>query len=149
MLKLNGWQRLWVVLSIAYLPVIVIFATETWVDESRYSQTRVIDSLELVRDILQKENPSKILPNSYNLRFDFYKDLSDEDIIQALHRKYSDQADFSQVEREYRGNVENLPMENLKRVGVGSLVWLGPVVTVYVFGLAFVWIRNGFRGQRP
>jgi len=44
-LKLNGWQRLWVVLSILYLLAVIFVASLMWPNSSQEQLEVVLDSL--------------------------------------------------------------------------------------------------------
>lgn len=144
-LKLNGWQRLWVVLTIVYLLTVAWISSFTFPKASNYLSTRVYDSLDAVGHYLEKEQPGFRYEGGWATRTKYYADLPEEQIVPKLHEKYQGRVDFSPIETRYRQAIEGLAKEKLRFVGVAFLVWLTPVVAFYLLGWAAGWVLRGFK----
>lgn len=146
---LGGWQRLWVVATMLYLiPVAFFTTTGYWPDEKTYADTRLRKSIDATGKYMESITPGYLYEGSYTVREKYYKDLSDEQIIERLHTKFKDKVDLSEIDAEYQHRVNKLPEERLHVVGCALLWWLGPAVALYVLGAAIGWIFRGFRGER-
>jgi len=107
MKRLNGWQRLWVVLSIIYLLVVVGSTFALFPKASEVSNARVYDSINAVGRFREANEGSRF-QGAYTVRADDYFDLSDEQIIKRLHEKWGDKVDFTKIELEYKQKMQNL-----------------------------------------
>lgn len=146
---LSGWQRLWVVVTILYLlPVAFFTATDFWPKEQAYADTRLHKSIDAVGEYMESSTPGYSYEGSYTVRDKYYKDLSDEQIIERLHTKFKDKVDLSDIDAEYLHKVTNLPTERVHVLGYALLWWLGPAIGLYALGAAVGWVFRGFRGER-
>lgn len=146
--RLNGWQRLWVALSVIWLLVVAAFTIALWSSASDYEHRRLDDSIDAVGHYLERENPSYRYEGAWATRTK-YNDLSDDQLLARLHDEYKGKVDFQPIETEYRRKLDRLPTERAEAVGVALLVWFVPAAAVYALGLTVAWIRRGFRQANP
>ncbi len=144
MRKLNGWQRLWVVLSAIYLLAVGIVTTLVFMPkEELIKRAWAYDLIDVVRDhdtSLRSKTTGGILNQ--------YSDLSYDEIISRVQKKHSKPnmiAEYTVINKKYEDRLANLGKEKIKGVSIGFLFWLVPVILVYVLGLAAGWIYRGFR----
>ena len=142
---LNGWQRLWVLLSAIWLIIVGIFASTMIPKTSDYAAARLYDTIDAVGKHLEKENPEVHYEGAWATRTKYYADLKDDEILDKLYSKYKDSVDFTPVEREYRHKMDGLRTEQFKTVGISFLVWVIPSLLVYILGYAVGWVFKGFR----
>jgi hypothetical protein len=140
-LKLNGWQRLWVVLGIIYFAVVVAFTFSVWPSESKIENSWVYSLIEKTKD-----------PNDYTYQIrDAYKDISDKELIRRINAKYSLNQDYkeivSSINLKYQGELQSLRKEQIKTTAMALIIWLLPVAIVYLLGLSIAWIYKGFKNK--
>ncbi len=189
-MKLNGWQRLWVVFAGLW----VVALGTTWVDELVGVNKKIFDArYRLATDISVWEKHGCILdfsPSNYGMKWsgiEFPKekakrakkvgliivcDSSNSSItinpifvvrhygdtpkgyIQDALSRFSKEKDASKVEQfeQIYTNVIydiNSVLDRRKEaIGLGLAFALLPPLAVYLFGLSFVWIRKGFKGEQ-
>jgi len=137
MIKLNGWQRLWVFLSGSYLLVVLVITFSNLPTAGDFSSVEIFrhlsnQSLELIANA--KEQWSTIV----------------EDEISIPVPTELDQARINMFKTDYKNAVEATVQE--KRIGhlfQAFIWWLAPSVLLYAFGLGIAWIRRGFRRDAP
>jgi len=138
--RLNGWQRLWVLVSVIYFLFAVSFIVLFLPKKSDYLSTRVHETI----DLTIKNVPELRSSYVYQVR-DAYGDLSDDEVVKRIHSKFKGQIDYSKIEEEYATRLAKLSSEQIKAVGTGFLLWLVPVVFIYLLGWAIGWVIKGFK----
>ena len=140
-IKLNGWQRLWVVLSIIYFVIVVGFTFLLWSTESEIENSWVYSLIDKTKD-----------PNdhSYEIR-DAYKDISDKELIRRINAKYSSNKDYKEIlntiNLKYQSEVQSLWKKQFRAIAIALMAWLLPIAIVYLLGLCFGWIYKGFKNK--
>jgi hypothetical protein len=147
--RLNGWQRLWIVLSVIYLIVVVAFVIAVMPRASHYARSRLYNSIDTVGRYLERDDASFRYEGGWTMRTKYYADLSDEQVLAKLHDKYKDKVDFDPVESEYRRKMNRRLLEQAQTFGIALLFWLIPVVALYILGVGVAWIIRGFRQPNP
>jgi hypothetical protein len=145
--RLNGWQRLWVVLSVLYLVPVIGIAVILFPKQESLDESRVYDSISAVVSYVEKTEKARISEGVYTIRSKHYGDLPNDEIIQRLHEKWCGKVDFTTIEEDYKQKLDALPTERAKTAGIAFLAWLVPVIALYVLGLAIGWIIRGFRRE--
>lgn len=140
----NGWQRLWVVASVIWLATVSVMAWNTRLSEQALYHDW---ARELLAYLVQQAPELK--GHSVESARAVYSDLSDKDLIDALHRRFlplhpAYEYGFAGIDEKY-GSL--LP----SRTDFPYVPWLrwlvlavGLPALVYIGGLAFVWVRRGF-----
>ena len=138
--RLNGWQRLWVLVCVTYFLAVASFSVLLLPKKSDYLSTRVHDTIDLTIKNVPELQGSYV----YQIR-DAYGDLPDDEVVKRIHNKFKGKIDYSDIEEKYKARLSKLSLEQAKAVGIGFLLWLVPVVFVYVFGWAIGWVIKGFK----
>lgn len=79
-IKLNGWQRVGVVLNVIYL-IIIIIAWNMWPTQKQIESSWVYSALDAIR---KPESPS-----AYELMEGRFKDISDRELIKRINLEYN------------------------------------------------------------
>jgi hypothetical protein len=143
-MKLNGWQRIWVVLATLTLLPTLFLATESMQTEAYLDKLfadRMIDhTLEL------KKNKNITW---WQIR-DAYKDLSDKELYERALSTYEKEMDEAGI--NYRTTAEEYEkrMKSLWRVQFTNIaqyigLWASALIVIYVLGWSVGWIAQGFR----
>jgi hypothetical protein len=144
-LKLNGWQRLWVVLLAMYAVPVSLIAVESWPQADAHATARLYESLDLVGKHMESTTPGYSFEGSYSVRQKYYSDLTDDQIIERLHAKFGDKISFDRIELNYLRKLRDLPKERFELVAYGFAAWLLPALAAYLLGASMGWVRRGFR----
>ena len=126
--RLNGWQRLWAVVAIAWLPATVWIAAEDFPNEQ--------DRPTYESAYFERQKWNKTLS-------DFYSRKSPEQ--QSPEQKSQDI--WRSVEEANRQIDKEMQSAQLAAVGKAMALWLGPMVALYLLGIAAGWIRRGFHSS--
>jgi hypothetical protein len=145
--KLNGWQRLWVVVLFVYLVPVALLTIDALPKASVYARTRLHESIDAAGKYMESVTPGYTYEGSYVVRDRYYKDLSDEQIIERLHTKFKDKINLAAIDDAYDAKLADLNFERAKVVGYALLWWLIPGVLLYALGSAIAWVAQGFRGE--
>ncbi len=148
--KMNGWKRIWLLLAAIWMvPVAVFTFTELPNDTESGIKSRWASE---IIDLQKKYHGQGESMAAY--RQIIYGNASDEEIIHPSGRK-SGKFDLSsaipaeeaeQINQQYE--IELVLLANKspsKAVLIGFIVWLIPLLTIYVFGLGIYWVYVGFR----
>lgn len=147
--RLNGWQRLWLVLGAGYLIVIAaatILALPTELTVSEYLQDATV-----VTGNLDPHAPRSFV--RVNEKWVEVQALAHYpktgERIYLLDGKWSEPSlslQYAKLPHPLSDEeLRLLRIKQAKAVGLGVLLWLGPWIFLYVFGTAITWVRDGFR----
>ena len=133
-MKLNGWQRAWIVFSAAWVIALgVLYGSSHRSDKSVYH-----DWANDLIGYLIEQSPDLRGHTVTSVRSK-YSDLSDKQLVNALHEKYLPKHPaysygFAEIDSRYRADG-----------GVGWLATaLGIPALLYLAGFSIAWIRAGF-----
>lgn len=130
--RLNGWQRLWVLVSCLLGVVAVVLIADTMETENQittwYQADKAMQSMEIER--IQKREAG-IEPRSIY-------DTSDLTVAQVDKRS-------KETDQRYQRNLLDLPGKQFKHVATGVGIWLSICVSFYVTGWLIGWVYRGFR----
>lgn len=140
-IKLNGWQRLWIVFSLIYLAIIILFTWTTWPTKKQIENLWVYSTIDAIKE-----------PNDYSYQIrESYKDISDRELIKKINAKYGEIPGFkeklNEIDIKYQKKIQSLGNERLKNVRIAFMAWSIPLVILYLLGLAIGWIYKGFKKQ--
>ncbi|WP_448124788.1 hypothetical protein [Pseudomonas veronii] len=130
--RLNGWQRLWVMVSflLGVGTVIVIFNTiET---ESHLTTGNKVDHAiyDMEIDNIQQRDAGIKPRNIY--------EQSSRTVAQVEER-------IKDTDRQYKQDLRDLPAKQFTHIAIWTGVWLGTCVSLYVMGWLIGWVIRGFR----
>ncbi|MGY6217261.1 hypothetical protein ACW73L_19080 [Methylolobus aquaticus] len=131
-MKLNGWQRLWVVIGLTLLMLVsgIVAANLPTTDYVVLSDLRS-DDCKYIRSIPD----GFILDTAPTSGQPCYA-------LGSLKNTVADK--LSSVE-EYRAFIQE---EQVEMISKGLSLWLAAVVVLYAVGWGFDWIRKGFKADR-
>ena len=145
-MKLNGWHRLWIVLSIAcFVAVGALYVSLRGSENKLYHNW----ANELIAYLI--EQSSELRGHTLMSVRSAYSDLSDKQLVNALHDKYlpkhpAYEYGFAEIDTKYR------TLDGTEKGGASlseTLMWLaiglGVPGLIYLTGLAVAWVRAGFR----
>jgi len=143
-MKLGGWYRLWVVVSIAYLALAGIYVFVNWPtpekiphDPEFYRQLSPEFRKTIVNTDRVKQEPNEAvigveMPNGHVIPF---------------FRKY-DETKLEKVASEYWRIVDEKAREGRSTLLAKALFcWLIPCLLVYVLGWSVGWVYRGFKAK--
>lgn len=138
-IKFNGWQRLWVVLSAMYLPIVIVFTSISWPTEKQIENSWVYSLIDSTKD------PSD---NTDQIR-EAYKDIPDKELIKRINAKYETKPEYKEIlnttNLRYQKEIQAIATAHFKTIGLALIAWVLPVGTAYLMGLAVGWIYKGFK----
>lgn len=171
-IKLNGWQRIGVVLNAIYLIIIIIIAWYEWPTQKQIESSWVYSALDAIR------KPES--PYAYKLRESRFKDISDRELIELINSRFLEHLKTSkpgtaafliaqlegelvtpgetiaqqceeklkEVNLRYQKEIESLGIDRLKIVGIFIMWWIIPSGIVYLLGFSIGWIYRGFKENK-
>jgi len=150
MTRLNGWQRLWIVLSAIYLLLLVGLAIDLWPRPETTSHreeflTRMpaelrarIDAAYATKSGWDAASPS-FVPDPQPVEF------PNGAVLRIRGAKAGDTEPDVRVAAAYWAVVESATRAaRWRTTWVTALVWLVPCLTLYALGWAVAWVRRGF-----
>ena len=165
--KLNGWQRLWVVVSVLWLLFVVgvsivgdVIPTADGLEARLGRNTRnlqrewALATIEAARVAISMSGQT----TAGRIRAS-YDELTDVETVERLHNRFPE-IDFEPVDSDYQEKLDGeqtrhqerldaLRVEQAKHIGLISLGWFAaPSVGLYLFGWAVAWVRRGFKLKR-
>jgi hypothetical protein len=81
-------------------------------------------------------------PDFIKMRYDYYNDMTDSRIIQKSKEKYGNEIDFNNIEKNIEQNIKNF---RNKTIVIAFLVWIVPVLILYLLGVSIGWVIKGFK----
>lgn len=143
--KLNGWQRLWIVITILYLIPVVIGTMSYLPKREEILSSRTYAAIDAVAEYRKVNESDFRWDGAYSVRTTFYANLDDDQVFARLSEKWGSKVNLAVIEAEHQKRLDALPVAKAKIVGLGLLCWLIPAILVYVLGLSVAWIIQGFR----
>jgi hypothetical protein len=144
--RLNGWQRLWVVSSVMwFLGISILNYNMNYKADSEIYHAW---SNEVIEYLIAQVPELKGYSVS-SLRFT-YSDMSDKELITALHKKFMSkhpayQYGLTEIDSKYESKVASTGGPRYSGWFVYILLAIGVPACLYVFGWAIAWIKNGFK----
>jgi hypothetical protein len=150
--KMNGWQRLWVLLATLYLVPVAIFTIPELPTESSIRR-------EWAHDLLEALRRHDLIPGSTSdYRREVFKDANDEEVIDKVRKAVSRmreeakekefavlENEIGTLEKQYQDRLSGLLLRQLGIIGMGVLFWLIPAIFLYLVGVGVGWVYRGFK----
>ena len=163
-MRLNGWQRLWVLFSAIYLIVGLVIVVLAFPDGSyrRYLTSGLAVNLALkareieARDAGNERAELEVLrlrrgaaAEFSDIRTKYYNDLSDADLIERIRENLMRNPRLASLQAELEKRLQEdaaaLHDERIKYVVTTVPFLLLPIFVVYALGGAIGWVVRGFR----
>lgn len=157
---LNGWQRLWVLLSCFLAFVAVVVVAVDWPSEKEYVETRATYAVELgLKAISMKAQRAGNEIDEFKarraleegaavVRVKNYADLSAQDLIEKISPVLKDTPYQEELVNREARDAHDISSMRIKTVAYALLTWLAVIVFTYACGLAIAWVRNGFHSNK-
>jgi hypothetical protein len=155
-LRLNGWQRLWVVFSGLTAMCAVLVAASFW-PKSEKTELRAIYAIELAlqvafekaRDAGNQRDELNALramaAGAATVRARDFSDTPANVLIQKLRPTLKDTPqEDAYIQREFE-DLKELRAEKLRLILYSLTAWLCISTVVYCVGWSIAWVRRGFR----
>lgn len=149
--SLNGWQRIWVVLSVVYL-LVVIAVSAPIISRGipTIAKLQKTYAIELIA-LLDKYDPDYKSLTPEAKRIVSEKVSADYKALSKLSDNFKDNKKFSELEEKYRSDISNISRLHThylaRSIFFSLMIWLIPISTVYAIGLSAGWIMRGFSGH--
>lgn len=137
--RLNGWHRLWIVITILYSIIILPMIATSIPKESDITKQWSYELIDRARVFHPELN--NLL--DFEIR-DMNKNYSDIQYIRAVHRQYKNLVSFSDIDTKFKEQLDHLYIDQAQFIGIGFIIWLLPVIVLYLFGWSIGWIYRGF-----
>lgn len=139
-MKLNGWQRLWIVISILWAVSVAGYTFTSKQSESEIYHSWANDLIGYL--VTQASDLKGYSITSLRSK---YSDISDKELVEALHKKYIGKHPaysygFSEIDAKYEGKIKG--ETNLL---LYVIVALALPILIYLVGWSVAWVRNGFK----
>ncbi len=149
-MRLNGWQRLWVVASVLSLGVMVVFVVSVQGSTNRVEDPEILRQLmsdEVIIAEVEGVGPVKFPDNLTKAEIGRYVkegiSTSPPTVAAIVDRLLKERVAKSAAEAKSQN--EAVRSDNRKSWIVGLGVWLAFVLLLYLFGWAVGWVRRGFK----
>lgn len=135
---MNGWQRLWVVVSV----ITAIATTGFGVKEVSRSgdiqdyHDQMMISYHAKLGDLQHPNKDAVPGILYSARTNHLRTVDEVKLA------------IQQVEDDYQEELNNLPLTQAKQIALLFAMWLGGCLSLYGIGLIIMWVYRGFRPRK-
>ncbi|MCJ1886088.1 hypothetical protein LNN38_14635 [Pseudomonas sp. LA21] len=152
-MKLNGWQRLWVLVSLLlFVPTVLSLRVSFPTEETIYHNWASAGLIEFQHWYGDETG-------GYATYAEIQKGKSDVDFINERMKSIPSPSDKDtevrlkfkeavvRINSEYEEQLHKLPETQRNTVIVHVLWWLAICVTLYVFGWLIAWVRRGFHKQ--
>lgn len=159
-MRLNGWQRLWVVTSIIIFVITVVYTIALLPAKSEIMSRWVCETIEAVKKTKEYEEHSSGLEDAL-FKFGLEAVLSKrgygdkdlgygKDLIDKIHEKYLEKNPltkirFDEIDRRYRNELDSLPIKRTKHALIIFAIYLCLISAIYGLGWSIGWIYRGFR----
>ena len=156
-LKLNGWQRLWVVAASLYFVVVCGFGVYAFPDGSSLEAERAnfavelalraqVDAARTAGDERSELNALRDLKKgAAQVRSEAYGDLANVELMQRIRSKFDGKVDFKALDEKVRLDTERLRSDRFGFLLLTVAWWIVPVLALYALGWAAGWVIRGFR----
>ena len=147
-MRLNGWHRLWIVLSVLWLMVLTGLAIMDFPTKPTKPTKPPTKEYEEFISKYRRDSPNKIISPSPTTKpwLKYRRDSPNKIISPEDFDKYSDSGIF-RYER-YRKELAEFPKKRTKFIRLHVILWLAPVLGSYALGWAIGWVIRGFKSKK-
>ena len=161
-MKLNGWQRLWVVFTVAWTLAVCLVGYANWPRPTDY--LRALEAGEETRERLASQSAAKPTVSNEAPGSSRPPDLDAEgnplpprtvtrtvnELIAAgaipRGEEESTEAALARLVERLDSERQALRDDRVEHAGVTLMAWAIPPALLYALGLAVGWVRRGFTG---
>ena len=145
MMKLSGWQRIWVVLGVLWL----VCCTTYVCAEFPTSDAIYWSWSYALLDYSVDNDPQMKGKSAYLLR-DAYSDFTNKELVHRLCKTYlakhpEHTAGFQNIAAKHENSLQSLSKSRANMILFGFAIWLIPLAILYALGWSVGWICRGFK----
>jgi hypothetical protein len=156
---LNGWQRLWVLLSSLFAFVVVAVVIAEWPQETEFVEARATYTVELVlKAVSMKAQRSGNEIDEFKARHALeegaavvraknYAYLPASELIAKISPVLADTPFQEELVIREAKDARDISNMRIKSIVSGLLIWFVVIALTYACGWSIEWVRNGFRGN--
>lgn len=145
--KLNGWQRLWILIISLYLTFVLYFASISFPNKSDLYREWAYSIL----DLEKKHDKSINSLSNWEIREAYTKKgITDEKFIERLKEKSIEkppdyQSEFAEIEKKHSAKIIKLKGKQIRYTVNALLIWFLPSSLIYILGISIAWVYKGFK----
>lgn len=151
LMKLNGWLRIWILLTCIYglIVAVVAYSERPKLEQLQYNWVR--DAADLIAERLSQKSGKEV--HGYYVRERMNKNKNDLQVIQYLEklaqeptdaqRPYAE--DVGRLNQKHMALVADFPKTIFLHIMAAIAWWLGPALVLLTFGWSVGWVIRGFR----
>lgn len=144
-LKLNGWQRLWLLASSIYFIVVSVYVVLNFPQPEKISHDQAFVKR------LTPQSQTLLIPEDkegWQNAKDFGTDVDMPNGGRLSFKKGVSDKDMSIAAKEYWAIIAAQTSERRwLLIGFAALWWLVPTIGLYILGWAIGWVYRGFRNK--
>ena len=150
-MKIGGWLRLWIVLTVLYGLLLAPFAYVERPTLARYQSDWVYDVADMVAKRLSQDTIEKV--SHYKIRDRWREKGTDAETIEEFEKLVRDPTEkqkpyadeVRRLNEKHRALIADLPNKQLRHFLIFAAWWIGPALALLVFGWSIGWVVRGFR----
>lgn len=158
MSRLNGWQRLWIILCVLYLCLVAALIVVLWPSpENIYHRQEFYDNLSQNSRVLIIQDENKLIESQPQIRGNSIGFIPDSaygigirvnmpNNHEIVFSSKATKEEAQNIAQEYWRLVEKKSSDDKKSILLyTSLLWVIPCLLLYIFGYLVGWVIDGFR----
>ena len=155
--RLNGWQRLWIVLCVVTAVGVAGSVLVLWPKETDFLEDRAIYAVELALNATAaKAKRAGNESDELNLlraldagprrtRIETYGDLSAVQILERVQPTLAGTPELQLLETRRLKDQAALTVGRQRHLAVGFTIWLAIAAISYAIGWSVAWVHRGFK----
>jgi hypothetical protein len=151
-MKLGGWSRLGVVLSVFYGVLVGVFVFDTWPTKEPLERAWVREASGVMAQAISEESGQPVRSSdlervllghmSASDRISFFRAVADT----PTEAQKAFAGSIARVNERHKEAISRLPMARFRILALGFAAWLAGVCVLFLGGFAVRWVYDGFRG---
>lgn len=157
-MKLNGWQRLWVLAGLLYGIGIIIYSLQN-ASYTHYTQEGIEErwakEASQIMNVKTAHKRDGFMFRDDEVREKMFVNMTDHEVIDFLKmiaespskwdKSYSN--DIPKLNKKFEAEIKALPLLYTRHTIVTILLWIVPSFIVYLFGWLVAWVIRGFKKE--
>ena len=160
MFKTNGWQRLWIVISVLYLCAVIVIDIMIWPKTAHIEKQFLNATYQLIyeaegkkekykfTDIVEEANRRGLFSNPKDEKEQMMAGENWVALAERAISKYNDKINFANIRNTYDFGLRKVNSERKEIVLFSVIFCFLPVVALYLLGLSIRWIIRGFKQKK-
>ena len=147
LMKLNGWQRLWIVIS-----VLLLFPTIYLSYITRPTKELILNDWSgHIIEFAVNHDPALSSYKPWEIAYT-YRDIPPDQLVEKILRDYVTKhpefkLEVDSINNIYRNKLEELTISSCMHIIEMLGIWIGLSLFLYLIGITFSWVRQGFKNK--